>query len=124
MSSYFFILIHNFNKFSTYNVTVAWNHNQYKDLIFNKDERKEFNIRLALYREARNKLNSQMLNCINLINSATSEVNLQQIEKRLNDKILEVQNQVNDLNSKIGNINSRLSNIESRLDALENNTNV
>lgn len=95
-----------------------------KDLIFNKDERKEFNIRLALYREARNKLNSQMLNCINLINSATSEVNLQQIEKRLNDKILEVQNQVNDLNSKIGNINSRLSNIESRLDALENNTNV
>lgn len=94
-----------------------------KDLIFNKDERKEFNIRLALYREARNKLNSQMLNCINLINSATSEVNLQQIEKRLNDKILEVQNQVNDLNSKIGNINSRLSNIESRLDALENNTN-
>lgn len=95
-----------------------------KDLIFNKDERKEFNIRLALYREARNKLNSQMLNCINLINSATSEINLQQIEKRLNDKILEVQNQVNDLNSKIGNINSRLSNIESRLDALENNTNV
>lgn len=95
-----------------------------KDLIFDKDERKEFNIRLALYREARNKLNSQMLNCINLINSATSEVNLQQIEKRLNDKILEVQNQVNDLNSKIGNINSRLSNIESRLDALENNTNV
>lgn len=93
-----------------------------KDLIFDKDERKEFNIRLALYREARNKLNSQMLNCINLINSATSEVNLQQIEKRLNDKILEVQNQVNDLNSKIGNINSRLSNIESRLDALENNT--
>ena len=95
-----------------------------KDLIFDKDERKEFNIRIALYREARNKLNSQMLNCINLINSATSEVNLQQIEKRLNDKILEVQNQVNDLNSKIGNINSRLSNIESRLDALENNTNV
>lgn len=95
-----------------------------KDLIFNKDERKRFTIRLALYREARNKLNSQMLNCINLINSATSEVNLQQIEKRLNDKILEVQNQVNDLNSKIGNINSRLSNIESRLDALENNTNV
>ena len=95
-----------------------------KDLIFNKDERKEFNIRLALYREARNKLNSQMLNCINLINSATSEVNLQQIEKRLNDKILEVQNQVNDLNSKIGNINSRLSNIESRLDALENNTHI
>lgn len=94
-----------------------------KDLIFNKDERKRFTIRLALYREARNKLNSQMLNCINLINSATSEVNLQQIEKRLNDKILEVQNQVNDLNSKIGNINSRLSNIESRLDALENNTN-
>lgn len=93
-----------------------------KDLIFDKDERKEFNIRIALYREARNKLNSQMLNCINLINSATSEVNLQQIEKRLNDKILEVQNQVNDLNSKIGNINSRLSNIESRLDALENNT--
>ena len=37
MSSYFFILIHNFNKFSTYNVTVAWNHNQYKDLNFNKD---------------------------------------------------------------------------------------
>jgi len=37
MSSYFFILIHNFNKFSTYNVTVAWNHNQYKDLIFNKE---------------------------------------------------------------------------------------
>lgn len=95
-----------------------------KDLTFDKDERKEFNIRLALYRETRNKLNSQMLNCINLINSATSEVNLQQIEKRLNDKILEVQNQVNDLNSKIGNINSRLSNIESRLDALENNTNV
>lgn len=95
-----------------------------KDLIFDKDERKKFNIRLTLYREARNKLNSQMLNCINLINSATSEVNLQQIEKRLNDKILEVQNQVNDLNSKIGNINSRLSNIESRLDALENNTNV
>lgn len=93
-----------------------------KDLIFDKDERKEFNIRIALYREARNKLNSQMLNCINLINSATSEINLQQIEKRLNDKILEVQNQVNDLNSKIGNINSRLSNIESRLDALENNT--
>ena len=93
-----------------------------KDLIFDKDERKKFNIRLALYREARNKLNSQMLNCINLINSATSEVNLQQIEKRLNDKILEVQNQVNDLNSKIGNINSRLSNIESRLDSLENNT--
>lgn len=95
-----------------------------KDLIFNKDERKEFNIRLALYREARNKLNSQMLNCINLINSATSEVNLQQIEKRLNDKILEVQNQVNDLNSKIGNINSRLSNIESRLDVLENNAGI
>lgn len=95
-----------------------------KDLIFNKDERKRFSTRLALYREARNKLNSQMLNCINLINSATSEVNLQQIEKRLNDKILEVQNQVNDLNSKIGNINSRLSDIESRLDALENNTNV
>ena len=94
-----------------------------KDLIFDKDERKKFNIRLALYREARNKLNSQMLNCINLINSATSEVNLQQIEKRLNDKILEVQNQVNDLNSKIGNINSRLSNIESRLDSLENDTN-
>ena len=95
-----------------------------KDLTFDKDERKRFSTRLALYREARNKLNSQMLNCINLINSATSEVNLQQIEKRLNDKILEVQNQVNDLNSKIGNINSRLSNIESRLDALENNTNV
>lgn len=95
-----------------------------KDLIFDKDERKRFSTRLALYREARNKLNSQMLNCINLINSATSEVNLQQIEKRLNDKILEVQNQVNDLNSKIGNINSRLSNIESRLDALENSTNV
>lgn len=95
-----------------------------KDLIFDKDERKRFSTRLALYRETRNKLNSQMLSCINLINSATSEVNLQQIEKRLNDKILEVQNQVNDLNSKIGNINSRLSNIESRLDALENNTNV
>lgn len=95
-----------------------------KDLIFDKDERKKFNTRLALYRETRNKLNSQMLSCINLINSATSEVNLQQIEKRLNDKILEVQNQVNDLNSKIGNINSRLSNIESRLDSLENNTNV
>lgn len=94
-----------------------------KDLIFDKDERKRFSTRLALYRETRNKLNSQMLNCINLINSATSEVNLQQIEKRLNDKILEVQNQVNDLNSKIGNINSRLSNIESRLDSLENNTN-
>lgn len=95
-----------------------------KDLTFDKDERKRFSTRLALYRETRNKLNSQMLNCINLINSATSEVNLQQIEKRLNDKILEVQNQVNDLNSKIGNINSRLSNIESRLDTLENNTNV
>lgn len=93
-----------------------------KDLTFDKDERKRFSTRLALYREARNKLNSQMLNCINLINSATSEVNLQQIEKRLNDKILEVQNQVNELSTKIGNINSRLSNIESRLDALENNT--
>ena len=93
-----------------------------KDLIFDKDERKEFNIRIALYREARNKLNSQMLNCINLINSATSEVNLQQIEKRLNDKILEVQNQVNTLSTKIDTINSKLSNIESRLDSLENNT--
>ena len=93
-----------------------------KDLIFDKDERKEFNIRIALYREARNKLNSQMLNCINLINSATSEVNLQQIEKRLNDKILQVQNQVNALSTKIDTINSKLSNIESRLDSLENNT--
>ena len=93
-----------------------------KDLIFDKNERKEFNIRIALYREARNKLNSQMLNCINLINSATSEVNLQQIEKRLNDKILQVQNQVNALSTKIDTINSKLSNIESRLDSLENNT--
>ena len=93
-----------------------------KDLVFDKDERKTFNIRLALYRESRNKLNSQMINCINMINSATSEINLQQIESRLNDKILQVQNQVNDLSTKINTINSKLSNIESRLDSLENNT--
>ena len=94
-----------------------------KDRLFSMEERKIFNVRLTEYRESRSKLNAQIIVCINEINSATNDLNFQQIESRLNEKILNVQNQINTINNQITTINNKISSIESRLDSLENNTN-
>ena len=94
-----------------------------KDRLFSTEERKIFNVRLTEYRESRSKLNAQIIVCINEINSATNDLNFQQIESRLNEKILNVQNQINTINNQITTINNKISSIESRLDSLENNTN-
>ena len=94
-----------------------------KDRLFSTEERKIFNVRLTEYRESRSKLNAQIIVCINEINSATNDLNFQQIESRLNEKILNIQNQINTINNQITTINNKISSIESRLDSLENNTN-
>ena len=93
-----------------------------KDRLFSTEERKIFNVRLTEYRESRSKLNAQIIVCINEINSATNDLNFQQIESRLNEKILDIQNQINEVKTDITNIKSRLTDIESRLDNLENTT--
>ena len=93
-----------------------------KDRLFSMEERKIFNVRLTEYRESRSKLNAQIIVCINEINSATNDLNFQQIESRLNEKILDIQNQINEVKTDITNIKSRLTDIESRLDNLENTT--
>lgn len=93
-----------------------------KDRLFSTEERKIFNVRLTEYRESRSKLNAQIIVCINEINSATNDLNFQQIESRLNVKILDIQNQINEVKTDITNIKSRLTDIESRLDNLENTT--
>lgn len=100
-----------------------------RDRIFSKDERQAFTVRLTEYRESRNKLNAQLMTCINEINSATNDLNFQQIESRLNEKIVDIQNQINTINNQINEIKTditeiknRLTNIESRLDSLENTT--
>ena len=93
-----------------------------KDRLFSTEERKIFNVRLTEYRESRSKLNAQIIVCINEINSATNDLNFQQIESRLNEKILDIQNQINEVKTDITNIKTRLTNIESRLDNLENTT--
>ena len=93
-----------------------------KDRLFSMEERKIFNVRLTEYRESRSKLNAQIIVCINEINSATNDLNFQQIESRLNEKILDIQNQINEVKTDITNIKTRLTNIESRLDNLENTT--
>ena len=93
-----------------------------KDRLFSTEERKIFNVRLTEYRESRSKLNAQIIVCINEINSATNDLNFQQIESRLNEKILDIQNQINEVKTDITNIKSRLTDIESRLSNLENTT--
>ena len=93
-----------------------------KDRLFSTEERKIFNVRLTEYRESRSKLNAQIIVCINEINSATNDLNFQQIESRLNEKILDIQNQINEVKTDITNIKIRLTDIESRLDNLENTT--
>ena len=93
-----------------------------KDRLFSTEERKIFNVRLTEYRESRSKLNAQIIVCINEINSTTNDLNFQQIESRLNEKILDIQNQINEVKTDITNIKSRLTDIESRLDNLENTT--
>ena len=93
-----------------------------KDRLFSMEERKIFNVRLTEYRESRSKLNAQIIVCINEINSATNDLNFQQIESRLNEKILDIQNQINEVKTDITNIKIRLTDIESRLDNLENTT--
>lgn len=87
------------------------------DLIYTKEERKRFSVRLAEYRDARSILNSQILNCINVINNESNSTNLQQIEQRLNDKIVTLQNDISSITKRLSSLETKVTEIEDKLNS-------
>lgn len=89
--------------------------NDLYDLEYDKTERNNFSIILAEYRSARSSLKAQLSYCVTLVDNATLEVNLQQIQDNLTNEITKVRNLYNDLEKRTKNLETRMTEIETKL---------
>lgn len=85
--------------------------NDLHDLEYDKTERNNFSVILAEYRSARSGLKAQLSHCITLVDNATLEVNLKQIQNNLNNEITNVRNLYNGLEKRVQTIEEKLNNI-------------
>lgn len=85
--------------------------NDLHDLEYDKTERNNFSVILAEYRSARSGLKAQLSHCVTLVDNATLEVNLKQIQNNLNNEITNVRNLYNGLEKRVQTIEEKLNNI-------------